>query len=52
MRKNNLIILLVALSFLFASVASAEMYVTGKIGYVMTSDSDLGVLGYDFATIE
>ena len=49
MRKSYFVILIVCLSFLVVSAASAEMYGAVKAGYVMTSDSDIGpvTLEYD-----
>lgn len=51
MKKTTWIILFVCLSFLFAGAVAAEMYVGGKLGYVMTSDSDLSD-GVDEISIE
>ncbi|MBU4055668.1 MAG: outer membrane beta-barrel protein [Proteobacteria bacterium] len=52
MRKSIFIILCVCLSFLFVGASSAEMYVGAKLGYVMTTDTDLTVPGLGTGTVE
>jgi opacity protein-like surface antigen len=52
MKKNIWIISLVFLSFLLVQSASAQMYVGGKLGYVMTTDTDLTVSDLGTGTVE
>ena len=45
MRKSYFVILIVCLSFLFISAASAQMYIGVKAGYTKVSDMDIAIPG-------